>query len=149
MHTENTISMKAPLDAIFRTAGNLSLWPEILPHYRWIRTLEQTATGTIVQMAARRGLIPIKWTSEVSLDEDRKEVHFRHLKAFTKGMHVVWTFASTRDGVVVRIRHDLKPTIPIIGRFVAEKIIGKFFIHHVANKTLRHMKMYVEKTYGT
>lgn len=149
MHTENAIIMRAPLDDIFRTAGNVAGWPEILPHYRWVQTLDRTAGGTIVNMAARRGPIPIKWTSEVRLDEEKKEIHFRHLKAFTKGMHVVWTFTPTNDGVEVRIRHDLKPAIPLIGRFVAEAVIGKFFIHHVANKTLRHMKLYVEKKYGT
>ena len=27
---------------------------------------------------------------------------------------------------------------------IADKIIGDFFIHHIANKTLRDMKAYVE-----
>ncbi len=149
MHAENAITMQAPLDDIFKTAGNVAGWPEILPHYRWVRTLERTPSGTVVSMAARRGPIPIKWTSEVSVDEKKKEIHFRHLKAFTKGMHVVWTFTPTAGGVEVRILHDLEPTIPIVGRFIAETIIGKFFIHHVATRTLRHMKQYVEHTYGT
>jgi hypothetical protein len=70
-------------------------------------------------------------------------VRFNHLKAFTKGMHVVWTFTETNDGVRVEIVHDLKFRIPALG-FVAEPIIGDFFTHNVANKTLRCMKAYVE-----
>ena len=59
--------------ALVPKAGNVAGWPEILPHYRWVQTLDRTAGGTIVNMAARRGPIPIKWTSEVRLDEEKKE----------------------------------------------------------------------------
>jgi hypothetical protein len=44
-------------------------------------------------MAATRSGIPISWTSEQIIDRDRVEVRFCHLKAFTKGMRVVWTVA--------------------------------------------------------
>lgn len=151
MHTENSIIMNAPLETIFETAADLSLWPKILPHYRWIRFLEQSPTRNMVRMAAwrkcppfRRAGIPVQWTSEQEIDRDKKEVRFHHLKAFTKGMRVVWTFTPTDDGVLVRIRHDLQPNIPLIGKFVAEQIIGQFFIGYIANQTLMYMKRYVE-----
>ncbi len=149
MHTENFILMKAPLDKIFETAANLSLWPKILPHYRWVRYLEQSPKKNVVQMAARRKWIPVKWTSEQEIDREKKEVRFHHLKAFTKGMRVVWTFRQTDQGVEVRIRHDLQSGIPLIGKFIAEKMVGAFFIGYIANQTLKHMKRYVEATYGT
>lgn len=141
--------MRAPEEKIFETAANLSLWPQILPHYRWIRTLEQSPTRNVVVMAAKRGWIPVQWTSEQEIDRGRREVRFRHVKAFTKGMLVVWTFTSTEAGVEVRIRHELKPTIPLIGTFLAEQIIGKFFITFIANQTLTYMKKYVEENFGT
>jgi hypothetical protein len=71
------------------------------------------------------------------------EVRFQHLKAFTKGMEVVWTFTETPDGVRVEIMHDLRFRVPALAP-VMEPIIGDFFIHHVANKTLHCMKDYVE-----
>jgi hypothetical protein len=95
-------------------------------------------------MGARRGWIPIQWTSEQEIDEARCEVRFHHLKAFTKGMDVVWTFKETSDGVHVNIAHDLKPTIPLIGSIITERVIGDFFIHHVADRTLHYMKIYLE-----
>lgn len=100
-------------------------------------------------MGARRGWIPIQWTSEQMIDPERKEVRFHHLKAFTKGMDVVWTFTERSGGVEVKISHDLKPRIPLIGRFIAEKIIGDFFIHFVASLTLYYMKLHLESNYGT
>ncbi len=143
MHKVNSIVMHAPKMAIFETAANLELWPKILPHYRYIRFLERGLNRNIVVMAAQRSGIPIKWTSEEIIDPERVEIHFHHLKAFTRGMHVVWTFDERADGVMVTIAHDLNFRVKILAP-IAEKIIGDFFIGNVANKTLRCMKQYVE-----
>jgi hypothetical protein len=96
-------------------------------------------------MAAKRSAIPISWTSEQIIDREKTEVHFHHLKAFTKGMRVVWTFEEKPEGVLVKIRHDLEFRVKILAA-LADKVIGDFFIHPVANKTLRCMKKYVEST---
>src|SRR4051794_5786061 len=143
MHKTNSIIMHAPKMSIFEVAANLELWPTILPHYRYIQYLERGIDRHIVIMAATRSAIPIKWTSEQIIDREKIEVHFNHLKAFTKGMHVVWTFTDTPDGVRVEILHDMQFRIPLLAP-IAEPIIGDFFIGNIANKTLRCMKNYVE-----
>src|SRR6266571_4148554 len=145
MHKTNSIIMKAPRMSIFETAANLELWPEILPHYRYIRYLERSPNRNIVLMAAMRSGIPISWTSEQIIDRDRLEIRFHHLKAFTKGMHVVWTFRDAPGGVLVEIKHDLAFRVNLLAP-ITEKIIGDFFIHHIASKTLRCMKSYVEES---
>ena len=143
MHKTNSIIMHAPKMSIFDTAANLELWPKILPHYRYIHYLERGPDRNIVVMAATRSGIPIKWTSEQIIDRDRIEVRFNHLKAFTKGMHVVWTFTDTPEGVRVEIMHDLRFRIPALGP-IFNPIIGDFFIGNIANKTLHCMKRYLE-----
>jgi ribosome-associated toxin RatA of RatAB toxin-antitoxin module len=143
MHKTNSILMKAPKTAVFDTAANLELWPKILPHYRYIQFLERGRDRNIVVMAARRSGIPISWTSEQIIDRDKLEIHFHHLKAWTKGMHVVWTFSDGPQGVLVTISHDLRFRIPALSPIV-DPIIGDFFIHSIANKTLHCMKAYVE-----
>ena len=148
MHKENEILIKASKDVVFETAADLSRWPRILPHYQRITYLERSATRNVVVMAANRGWMPIRWTSEQKIDRDNYEVRFHHLKSFTKGMKVVWSFRETGEGVRVRIDHDLVPTIPLVGRFIAEYIIGRFFIHYVAGKTLHHMKLHLEGDHG-
>ena len=135
--------MHAPKMSIFETAANLELWPRILPHYRYIDYLERGPNRNVVVMAATRSGIPIKWTSEEVIDRERVEIHFHHLKAFTKGMRVVWTFHETPDGVRVEILHELNFRIRALA-LIMEPIIGDFFIGNVANKTLRCMKEYVE-----
>ena len=143
MRKTNSITMRVPRKAIFLTAANLELWPKILPHYRYIRYLERSPDRNVVVMAATRSGIPISWTSEQIIDRDRLEIRFHHLKAFTKGMRVIWTFDETPEGVLVKIAHDLKFRVKVLAP-LADKIIGDFFISNIANKTLRCMKAYVE-----
>jgi ribosome-associated toxin RatA of RatAB toxin-antitoxin module len=145
MHTGNSIIMHAPRMAIFETAANLELWPKILPHYRYINYLERADDRNLVVMAAVRSGIPISWTSEQVIDRKKLEVHFHHLKAWTKGMDVVWTFKETPQGVLVEIMHELKFRNRALAP-IAEPIIGNVFIHHIAGKTLRCMKAYLEGT---
>ena len=128
---------------IFDTAANLELWPKILPHYRYIKFLERGHDRNLVIMAATRSGIPVSWTSEQIIDRGKLEIHFHHLKAWTKGMRVVWTFSDSPDGVVVTILHDLRFRIPLLAP-VVDPIVGDFFISNVANKTLHCMKAYVE-----
>ncbi len=143
MHKTNSIIMHAPGAEIFETAANLELWPKILPHYRYIHYLERSPERNLVVMAATRSGIPISWTSEQIIDREKMEVRFHHLKALTKGMRVVWTFAETPAGVLVEIAHDLNFRVPALAP-VADSIIGDFFIHPIANQTLQCMKAHLE-----
>jgi ribosome-associated toxin RatA of RatAB toxin-antitoxin module len=143
MHKTNSIIMHAPRSKIFDTAANLELWPRILPHYRYVHYLERGPTRNVVIMAARRSGIPVSWTSEQIIDHEKLEIRFHHLKAFTRGMRVVWTFTETPAGVLVEIVHDLSFRFGVLAP-VAEAMIGNFFIHHIASRTLRCMKAYVE-----
>ncbi len=94
-------------------------------------------------MAAVRSGIPISWTSEQIIDRENLQVRFHHLKAFTKGMQVVWTFEETPAGVLVQIGHDLRFRVPALAP-IADPIIGGFFIQHIAGRTLRCMKAHLE-----
>jgi ribosome-associated toxin RatA of RatAB toxin-antitoxin module len=143
MRRVNSIIMHAPKMSIFETAANLELWPKILPHYRYVRYLERNLNRNVVVMAAKRSGIPVSWTSEQVIDREHMEVRFHHLKALTKGMRVVWTFQETPSGVLVEITHDLQFRVKSLAS-IADKLIGDFFIHNVASKTLRCMKAYVE-----
>jgi len=143
MHKTNSILMHTPKATIYETAADLELWPKILPHYRYVRFLERAPDRNIVVMAARRSGIPISWTSEQIIDRDKFEIRFHHVKDWTKGMRVVWTFSDLPEGVLVTISHDLRFRIPALSPIV-DPIIGDFFIHNIASKTLRCMKAYVE-----
>jgi ribosome-associated toxin RatA of RatAB toxin-antitoxin module len=143
MHKTNSIIMHASRAEIFETAANLELWPKILPHYRYIKYLDRGTDRNVVIMAASRSGIPVSWTSEQVIDREKFEVRFYHLKAFTKGMFVVWSFKEMPAGILVQITHDMNFRVPALAP-LAEPIIGDFFINHIANRTLQCMKRYLE-----
>lgn len=143
MHTATSIQIKAPREQIFSMVRDLARWAEWLPHYRHIHFLGAGQRGQIVEMAALRSGIPISWTSEYWADERALELHFLHLTKWTKGMKVVWTLTPTRDGTRVEIVHSLAFRVPLLA-WLAEPIIGRFFIHHVASQTLATFKGLLE-----
>jgi len=144
VRTENSIVIRAPLEKVFQTTANLLLWPSILPHYRWVRVLESTDDGLIVKMAARRAGLPIQWTSRFRVDAAARELHFQHLKAFTRGMNVKWTYTPAPGGVLVKISHELnRPSA--LGRWFANRVLGGLLIAPVATLTLMSFKQHLEQ----
>lgn len=148
MHTETATLIRAPRDRIFEVTSDLARWPEMLPHYRWVTFRETRGDGGIVDMACWAGRVPLSWTSDLVVDRECREVHFRHLRKWTKGMHVVWTYTPQADGSVrVCISHELKFRIPPLAP-VAERVIGHF-IDQVAQRTLATFRARLEAEAGT
>ena len=147
MHTGQSILISAPREQIFETVRDLAKWPDILPHYRRVQFTGQHSDRRVVEMAATRTGIPISWTSEFWTDEQNLELHFLHLKKWTKGMKVIWTLTPTRDGTRVEIVHDLKFRIPWLA-WLAEPVIDGFFIGHIAGRTLARFKEFFEDVKG-
>ncbi len=151
MITHNEIRMAAPLERCFQVAADVERWPEILPHYRWVRFRRHDGFGRgLVEMAARRmfGRIgyPIWWVSEMWADDSTPTVRYRHVEGVTRGMDVEWRFHAEAQHTRVVIVHDWPrgPNWPLIGRFAASQVIGPVFIHHVAGQTLEGVKQAVE-----
>ena len=124
--------------------SDLQRWEERLPHYRFIRFQGKDPEGRdLVQMSARRGPLPVTWWSAYRADSAALELRFEHLRAWTKGMLVVWTLSPTRDGTRVEIVHDLKFRVPALG-WLAEPIINHLFIEPIARKTLATFQRLIE-----
>jgi hypothetical protein len=124
--------------------SDLRRWVERLPHYRFIRFQGKDPEGRdLVQMSARRGPLPVTWWSAYYADSAALELRFEHLRAWTKGMVVVWTLSPTRDGTRVEIVHDLKFRVPALA-WLAEPIITHLFIEPIARKTLATFQRVIE-----
>src|SRR5688572_28178681 len=115
MHTENTVFIKAPVETVYEYAADIARWPDILPHYRWVKVLREEGNRRLAEMAARRDFIPVRWWAEQELFPDEPRITYRHVGGITKGMEVVWTFERGDSGVNVSIRHDLRLGWPLIG----------------------------------
>jgi ribosome-associated toxin RatA of RatAB toxin-antitoxin module len=149
MRTVDRTHMRAPPSRAFAAAADVERWPEILPHYRWVRMLERHPEGGLVEMAAWRPFGPVGyptwWVSEMRVDRSAPAVHYRHVRGITTGMDVVWSFVPEDDGTEVTIVHRWDgPRWPLIRRPAAELVIGPVFIHGIASRTLAGIKRHVE-----
>ena len=147
MHTENTITMRAPAGRIFEVASNVLDWPGILPHYRWVRLVRDEGASKVVEMAASRDGIPVKWTSILEPLAAENRIIFRHIKGPTTGMYVEWTITESGGESKVRITHEFRPPT-WMPEFIAKHVIGEFFVHNIASKTLETIKKLVESEYS-
>jgi len=145
MRTVDRSRIAAPFDRVFTAASTVTRWPDILPHYRWVRMLDEG----LVEMAAWRpfGLVkyPTWWVSEMTIDRPAGEIRYRHVRGITRGMDVVWRLVEDGGGsggaVDVEIVHTWDgPRWPLIGGLAANLVIGPIFIHGIASRTLAGIK---------
>jgi ribosome-associated toxin RatA of RatAB toxin-antitoxin module len=142
MFARNEIVIQASPGRVYRYASDTEHWPEYLPHYRYVHVLQRAGERSVVEMAARRSGIPVRWRAEQTNDPLTPSIRFHHLAGWTKGMDVVWSFEPVAGGTRVSIDHRASL------RFPMDWIVGKFFIDHVATRTLRRMKALAEGSDG-
>ena len=150
MRTVDRVRIHAPFARVFAAASSVTRWPAILPHYRWVRILNDG----LVEMAAwrpfARGLLkyPAWWVSEMTIDRPAGEIRYRHVRGITREMQVRWRLVEVGEGsgdVDVEIVHTWDgPRWPLVGRLAANLVIGPVFIHGIASRTLAGIKRAVE-----
>lgn len=145
MRTIDTINIAADPVAVYRTAADIQQWPVILPHYRWVKPLAELTDGILVEMAAKRGWIPVRWEAVQRCDDAGLRIHYRHTGGATKGMSVVWEIEATTTGTHVTLIHDVTLDTPLIRSWIGKMIVGHYFVHYIASRTLRVMKEHLEE----
>jgi ribosome-associated toxin RatA of RatAB toxin-antitoxin module len=134
---------RAPADLCWQVAADVERWPEILPHYRWVRFVRKDGFASgVVEMAAFRDFGPARWPtwwmSEMRCDAERRTVRYRHVDGITRGMDVVWEVCPLADDLShLRIVHTWTgPDWPLIGEIAANAVIGPHFVSAIAGRTL-------------
>ena len=142
MRTIDELRTHADPDTAFQVAADVEGWPDILPHYRWVRFHRKDGFARgVVEMAAYRHFGPLGWptwwVSEMEHDADARTVTYRHVDGITKGMDVIWEVIPEGDRTLLRIVHDWTgPGWPLIGGIAANAVIGPHFVSHIAGRTL-------------
>jgi ribosome-associated toxin RatA of RatAB toxin-antitoxin module len=158
METSNEIEITGAYERIFSLASDIARWPTILPHYRWVKILENKGAALVVvaEMAARHKGIPLWWKTLQRPRQAERKIYFTHIGGITKGMEVEWRFEKLGSGGAgpgtwrVTIHHNFSPPWPWPGPWLAEHVVGGIFVRQVANKTLKRIKELVEsrRTYS-
>ena len=145
MKSELHEPMRAPYDVVFDLAAGVERWPEILPHYRYVRPVPDPKGERRFAMGARRGPLPVRWEAIQRPMRDDRRIEFVHTGGVTKGMWVAWHFADAPDGMLdVSIEHRLDLGWPVIGGWAAEHVVGPQFIDAIAGRTLRRIRELAE-----
>jgi aromatase len=133
------------MDTVFAYAARVEDWPRLLPHYRGVRVVETRANARVVEMRARRGALPVWWWARQIVLPAEGRIRYTHVRGVTTGMEVEWRLVPSDGGVVVTIVHDLSLRWPVVGRAVADWIIGPQFVGPISGATLRRIKWLVEQ----
>lgn len=135
--------VRAPADLCFRVAADVERWPDILPHYRYVRFREKRSFGHgIVEMSAWRpfpaGLkFPTWWLSEMRSEPNEPAVYYKHIDGVTRGMDVKWELNARGNETFIRLFHTWDgPAWPLISGVTADWVIGPHFISAIAQRTL-------------
>jgi ribosome-associated toxin RatA of RatAB toxin-antitoxin module len=148
MHARRSVDIRAEAGAVYAMAQDVARWPKMLPHYRWVTVLRESSGMRVVEMAARRGVIPVRWTALQTLDPATPRIGFEHLSGWTRGMRVSWIFERLDDGTRVTIVHDLDGSRGALRDWFESRVVGDFFIQSIAGKTLARMKELAEAAHG-
>lgn len=161
VRTVDEITVRAPVATIFRLAADVERWPDLLPHYRFVRLREPRSDGGgLVEMSANRPLgvahWPTWWESAMRVRAPSSptakdaSVRFRHVRGITRTMEVEWTFEPVPEGTRVRIVHVWNgPGWPMIGEIAARAVIGPIFVHGIASRTLAGLARAAERSEST
>ncbi len=144
--TRNVIDVEAPAQRVYALASATERWPQILPHYRYVRVLEERGAVRVVAMGAWQDVFPIRWVAEQTNDPVTPHIAFRHVRGWTRGMDVEWLFEPRGRGTRVTIEHRLQFRFPLASEWLGKHLVSEYFIHGVAAKTLARVKQLAEAT---
>jgi len=148
MQTSNEVLIAASPERVYELAAHTERWPAILPHYRSVRVLAEHGSQRVVEMAAWRNFIPVRWVAQQWNDSVVPRIRFHHIRGWTAGMNVEWQFEPVAAGTRVRILHELDFAFPVARKFLGQHVVGGFFVHDIAGKTLKRMKQLAEDGHG-
>lgn len=144
MRTVHEAFIHASPEATFAVAADVERWPALHRAYRACRVLERQPGRLVFEMAGWIRGWPARWRAVQEQFPDDYRIVFRHVRGITTGMIVEWQLRPVERGTRVILVHDLMMRWPLIGRLVADFIVGPVFIDWIARQTLRAVRAAVE-----
>lgn len=147
---------RAPVSLCYRIAAAVERWPQLLPHYRWVRFHARGGRGEgRVEMAAWRIFpaalrFPTWWVSEMWSDAEEPAIEYRHVEGITRGMAVRWEFLPAGEHTRLRVLHAWDgPAWPLVGAAAWRYVIGPHFVSAIAQRTLAGVAAEAERAAAT
>ncbi|MEU8461037.1 SRPBCC family protein [Streptomyces sp. NPDC029003] len=127
-HTDNEITVNAPVDVVWDVTNDLPNWPELFSEYASIEILEKAGNTTRFRLAMHpdeNGVV-WSWVSERTLDRDGLTVKARRVETGPFAhMDIHWEYGEAPGGGTrMRWVQDfaMKPEAPIDDAGMTERI---------------------------
>ncbi|MFC7969246.1 SRPBCC family protein [Streptomyces cinereoruber] len=117
-HTDNSITIDAPLDLVWNITNDLENWPSLFSEYASVEVLARegdTTTFRLTMHPDESGKV-WSWVSERTPDRERRTVTARRVETGPFAhMDIRWEYEQTPAGVHMRWVQDfaMKPDAPV------------------------------------
>ena len=126
-HTENEVTIAAPLDLVWEMTNDLENWPNLFSEYASVEVLERDGNRTKFRLAMHpdeNGKV-WSWVSERVTDRDALTVRARRVEPGPfRYMDIRWEYTETPGGIRMRWIQDfaMKPDAPVDDAGMTEMI---------------------------
>lgn len=117
-HTENDITVAAPLDLVWEMTNDIENWPRLFSEYASVEVLDRDADTTKFRLTMHPdadGKV-WSWVSERTVDREQLTVRARRVEPGPfEYMNIRWEYAETADGTRMHWTQDfaMRPDAPV------------------------------------
>ncbi|MDI9831116.1 MULTISPECIES: SRPBCC family protein [unclassified Streptomyces] len=117
-HTENEITIAAPVDLVWDMTNDLERWPELFSEYASCEVLSREGDAVTFRLTMHpdeNGKV-WSWVSERVADREKLVVRARRIETGPFAyMNIVWEYEETPDGTRMHWTQDfeMKPDAPV------------------------------------
>ncbi|MEW1549706.1 SRPBCC family protein [Streptomyces tsukubensis] len=126
-HTENEITVAAPLDLVWDITNDLENWPELFSEYASVEVLERSGDTTTFRLTMHpdeNGKV-WSWVSERTPDRANRQVRARRVETGPfQHMDIEWEYTEVPGGTRMHWRQDfaMKPDAPVDDEWMTDNI---------------------------
>ncbi|MDX3452874.1 SRPBCC family protein [Streptomyces sp. ME02-8801-2C] len=126
-HTENTVTVDAPLDLVWDITNDIENWPQLFTEYSSLEVLSREGDTT----AFRLTMYPDdngkvwSWISERTVDRANRIVRARRIETGPFAhMNILWEYTELPGGTQMRWTQDfaMKPDAPVDDEWMTDNI---------------------------
>lgn len=126
-HTDNSITIDAPLDLVWDITNDIENWPRLFSEYASVEVLSREGDTTTFRLTMHpddNGKV-WSWVSERTMDRERRTVRAHRVETGPFAhMNIRWEYADQPDGVLMRWVQDfaMKPDAPVDDAWMTDNI---------------------------
>jgi hypothetical protein len=141
--------IEAPPDVVYRLAAEIELWPAFVRQIRSARVVRRSPRDPrerLIEIRGWQGWLPIGWRAVQRLDPEARRIALRQVIPLTAGTTARWSIVPTSDGLGTDVTVTAHPVIhlPLIGQFIAHRIVGPLIGRPFVTSILRDLKHVAE-----